>query len=211
MNFLKHLPAHILTFYKIYFVLILKKMTTVFVTQDDDPIENSSVSKHIVLSEEQYKVDYDALESTSDFEIENEVIDQIKQRITNQIIKTKSFLDIGCGPGRITKVLSSLFESTTVIEPNSCQLESFREHSQIKFYNTTFEDYYKKIGALASSPSVATSCTAASIDEVEKFDFILCSHVFYHIPDENWTSVIGELKPSICIFISLLNATLIDL
>lgn len=156
-------------------------MTTIVGTIEHKEKDSSSMSKHIVLSDEQYKADYDALESSADREVENSVIDQIKQKVANQMIKSKNFLDIGCGPGRITKDLSSLFQSTAVIEPNSCQLENFREYPHIKIFNTTFEDYYSKLS------------TSGSIDEAEKFDFILCSHVFYHIPDEDWTSVIGKL------------------
>lgn len=149
--------------------------------------ESSTISKHIILSDEQYKQDYDALESTTNFGLEQFVVDQIKNRIANQLIKTTNFLDIGCGPGRITKALSLMFQSTTVIEPNSCQLANFQEYTDIKIHNTTFEDYYK-----VTTNSASRQSTSIHVVEPEKFDFILCSHVFYHIPDENWTSVIGR-------------------
>ncbi len=87
------------------------------------------------------------------------VFNCFKEEILKQLNRRKKFLDVGAGAGIITEKIIPYFESTTAIEPN----HEFKKNFLNLNCNLIVEDFFK-------------------IDLCEKYDFILCSHVMYHMP-----------------------------
>ncbi len=87
--------------------------------------------------------------------------------------RRRSFLDIGAGGGDLTIPVSQSFEETTIVEPNEKQAHFFRRRcSHFQIYN----EYWERV------------------DLAEKrFDFILCSHVLYYIPEGRWGKTIEKM------------------
>ncbi len=85
------------------------------------------------------------------------VVNFFKKKVLPKI-NLNDFLDIGPGPGNITKLIAGFFKNTTIVEPNKYFLKNYKLNSYIKYC-----DKYQKI------------CLS------NNFDFILCSHVLYHI------------------------------
>lgn len=101
----------------------------------------------------------------------DKLVDFIDSTIQLEGQLKESFLDIGAGPATITDRLSKFFKSTTVIEPNRAY-ESLYQDKGFAFYIDNFQD--------------------AAIDE--KFDFVLCSHVLYHVPHSQWPSFVKKVE-----------------
>jgi hypothetical protein len=82
------------------------------------------------------------------------------------------FVDAGAGEGSITAALAKLFDRTIAIEPNSALRAELAQH-----------------------------CPQAEIVEgpigeakiVSPADFVLCSHVLYFIPQDDWTDTLERL------------------
>jgi SAM-dependent methyltransferase len=85
----------------------------------------------------------------------------------------RSFLDIGAGGGDLTLPISSSFEATTVVEPNS--LQAHRLQRRCPGFRVV-NDRWDRVALGA-----------------ERFDFILCSHVLYYIPEGAWLSTIEKM------------------
>ena len=80
------------------------------------------------------------------------------------LVNKNSFLDIGAGPGNITRQVSSFFNDTFVIEPNS-KFRKFYSNEKYLVSPIPFQDFFPK----------------------KRFDFCLASHVLYHFSiDENY-------------------------
>ncbi len=75
----------------------------------------------------------------------------------------EAFLDIGPGPATITDRLSKFFKSTSVVEPNRAFAPLYTSKGFIYYH-----DNFQKV----------------NIDR--NYDLILCSHVLYHVPQEEW-------------------------
>ncbi|HSW71912.1 MAG TPA: methyltransferase domain-containing protein [Chlamydiales bacterium] len=99
-------------------------------------------------------------------------IDHIAGLVSEQISgKNKSLLDIGAGPATITERLSPLFSFTAVVEPNKA-FESLYQGKQFEFHMGKFQD----------------------VQFERNFDFILCSHVLYHVPFGEWSFFLKKMN-----------------
>lgn len=95
-----------------------------------------------------------------------EVIADLRQR--------RRFLDVGAGGGDLTIPLAQAFHETTIVEPNTAQVEFLRRrYPHFKLHNTTWAD--AQLGA-------------------ERFDFILCSHVLYYLDEADWMPAIDKMR-----------------
>ncbi len=87
--------------------------------------------------------------------------------------QTGHFLDVGAGTGEITEAVSAYFKRTTVVEPNPEYAKQLAgRFPEFQIYENNF-DGVNLVGAL--------------------FDFILCSHVLYYIPEKNWMAMIERM------------------
>lgn len=89
-------------------------------------------------------------------------------------IKRGSFLDIGAGPGFVTRKLKGYFNETIALDPNNYYADNYfisDDINNLRFVNKSFE----------------------SVNFDQKFNFILCSHVLYHIPQSQWTTLIEKI------------------
>ena len=86
----------------------------------------------------------------------------------------RRFLDVGAGGGDLTIPLAQTFHETTVVEPNTPQIEFLRRrYPQFKLHNTTWAN--------------------ADLGD-DRFDFILCSHVLYYLDEEDWMPAIDKMR-----------------
>lgn len=103
-------------------------------------------------------------------------VDKVYDLIKNFIIKEKkceklkSYMDIGAGTGTMGKLMSEYFEQIHLIEPNN-------EHN----YND-----------IKNCVSHRTNYLNMNFDN--KMNFILCSHVLYHIDINLWENVVLKMK-----------------
>lgn len=100
-----------------------------------------------------------------------------KEKVVNKLLKViegikekGSFLDIGASSGDLTFLIAPHFVSSTVVEPNNA-VKSKYENSKIKFINETFQDAVLE----------------------EKFDLILCSHVFWLVKKEEQINFVRKM------------------
>jgi SAM-dependent methyltransferase len=100
---------------------------------------------------------------------------QIEQiRAILKTLKTKKdFLDVGAGSGEITCVISEEFTRTSVVEPNT---------EQVTYLSERYPDF-------RIFPDDIRELNLGD----EQFDFILCSHVLYYIPEAEWMPVAESL------------------
>ena len=99
-----------------------------------------------------------------DARIQRDIVPFIKENLFRKD-KRANFLDIGPGSAALTKELAPLFTSTDVIEPN--------------------KDYTDNLAGL----NARYECFELAELEKDKYDFILCSHVYYNIPTNLWEKV----------------------
>ncbi|MDD3041498.1 MAG: class I SAM-dependent methyltransferase [Methanosarcinaceae archaeon] len=113
-------------------------------------------------------------------ESENFILDLIKKHISKDIInKEKSLLDAGCGEGRLTIYFSDYFERILAIDPDRSRLDiAIKETKRLKISNKIDFD----------------SVPIEEINEDEKFDVILCSHVFQHVQTSLIPKIIEKLS-----------------
>jgi hypothetical protein len=79
------------------------------------------------------------------------------------------FVDAGAGEGSTTEPLARLFNQTIAIEPNDAlRVELARRCPQAVIVGVPISE------ALITSPA----------------DFVLCSHVLYYIPQNDWTETL---------------------
>jgi SAM-dependent methyltransferase len=82
------------------------------------------------------------------------------------------FVDAGAGEGSTTAVLGKFFERTVAIEPNSSlRVELARRCPEAEVVEAPIAE------ARIAAPA----------------DFVLCSHVFYHIPQTHWPDTLERL------------------
>lgn len=98
------------------------------------------------------------------------IIHHIKHHVLPQLSETNIFIDIGAGPGIITRAISKFFDQTVVVEPLP-----------------DFQAYYQSLGmTVIRAPYPAQSARLRA-------DFILAAHLLYHIPLENWGMIIKQM------------------
>ncbi len=98
-------------------------------------------------------------------------IDSIKNTAIPLIAKTDYFLDVGAGPGIIADNIQPFFKQTVVVEPQKNYAESLKARGY-EVHESEFQ----------------------AVQLHEKFDFILCSQVLYHVKLENWHFFISKMK-----------------
>jgi SAM-dependent methyltransferase len=98
------------------------------------------------------------------------LVDFVYENLLSQDQPKELFLDIGAGPATITHRLSKFFKSTTIIEPNKAFASIYKDTGFIT-YNENFQD--------------------TVIDG--QYDLILCSHVLYHVPHNQWALFLKKL------------------
>ena len=81
-------------------------------------------------------------------------------------------IDAGPGSGKLTSWLAPLFGTVIAIEPNPSMGSELRT---------------------ACPDAVVIAATIASASPPAAGDFVLCSHVFYHIPRSEWESTLLQL------------------
>jgi SAM-dependent methyltransferase len=87
----------------------------------------------------------------------------IDTKIFPAILRKNRFLDIGPGPGHVTERIARSFSETTVVEPIKDFEKKFREQGYITF--------------IGNFQNITLKST---------YDFILCSHVLYHVSQNEW-------------------------
>ncbi len=93
-------------------------------------------------------------------------------RFVEDLPRRRVFLDAGAGDGSLTVALARLFSRAIALEPN-----------------------------LRMREQLATRCEALEISDAKipeasltvEADFVLCSHVFYHIPQGAWEATLERL------------------
>ena len=102
----------------------------------------------------------------------NEImINLLNDKIIPQLKERKNYLDIGAGPGHITKNIFHNFNETDILEPNDEYEHLYREIKYNRLIKSKFLDYDTKVN----------------------YDFILCSHVLYHVPHDDWKQFINKM------------------
>jgi len=87
--------------------------------------------------------------------------------------RRRSFLDIGAGGGDLTIPISQSFDETTIVEPNEKQANFLKRRCpHFNIYN----DSWDKVDLA-----------------LHHYDFILCSHVLYYIPEGSWLTTIKKM------------------
>lgn len=137
----------------------------------------------LLISNEEYKNGLDAL-----YELIPPRVKPLVSFLENKIfpiMKEKStFLDIGAASGDLTKIIAPCFQSTTVVD---------EKHIFEYIYNKHGFDYY--IGDFMNYNSK------------KKFDMILCSHVYYHVPIDQLEAftkkMLSILKPNGILVVAL--------
>lgn len=92
-----------------------------------------------------------------------QIVDYIKQAILPEITPN-AYLDIGAGEGKITRNLLQFFDQTTAVEPNPEYTNYLQKLPGLKVIDTLFQQ----------------------VEMRDNFDFILCSHVMYHVAQDEW-------------------------
>jgi SAM-dependent methyltransferase len=98
--------------------------------------------------------------------------EKIKKALEAEIKESSksSFLDIGAGPALLTRSIGKAYEKSTVVEPNP-KYESSYQNLGVEYFLDTFE----------------------RVRLEDKYDFIFCSHMLYHVPQLEWPIVINKM------------------
>ena len=106
----------------------------------------------------------------------------------NGLANRSVMIDAGAGSGKLTSWLTPLFGTVIAIEPNPSMESELR---------------------IACPDAVVIAATIASASPPAAGDFVLCSHVFYHIPRSQWESTLlhlmGWLAPGGVLAVALQN------
>lgn len=120
--------------------------------------------------------------------------DIIKNELTGK--KELSFLDAGCGEGRLLSRFQSVFSRITAIEPDINRILKAQESAEK-------ERFSHKVDFL--------NMMITDIDESQLYDVILCSHVLQHVHTDSLDAVIAKfrnlLKPNGLLFIFTCHST----
>jgi SAM-dependent methyltransferase len=146
----------------------MSEVTTDNNTQwDCEPLEEQAIEME---EDREYKHQLECfVKSSTEKGIELVKIGELIARLAQR----QSFLDIGAGGGDLTIPVSQSFEKTTVVEPNEIQADYLRRRCP-RF--AIINDYFDR----------------ADLGQ-QRFDFILCSHVLYYIPEGRWLETIAKM------------------
>jgi len=110
---------------------------------------------------------------------ENRILQRVDLFLKELPTPKNSFLDAGCGDGRLLSRFGGLYDNVVAIEPDQERLNTAVTMSQeigifekCMFLKTKTEDY----------------------DSSEKFDFILCSHIIQHVGVLKVEKILSKLK-----------------
>jgi len=98
----------------------------------------------------------------------------IKTQVWPLLRSTRSYLDIGAGPAHITKLLAPHFTRISIVEPN------------VEFYKALYEQHLERDVTLSQVPF-------QEFQSKDPFDFVLCSHMLYHLPQAEWESLLAKI------------------
>lgn len=121
-----------------------------------------------ILSPAEYKETINLLTKTSKH---NHLIFEIIKTDVLPLLENKgSFLDVGSGPGLITKQLIPIFIESTAVEKNPELWELYKE-LPIQLFKGDWNNFQSD----------------------KSYDLVLCSHVLYHLDKEDMKEFIGKL------------------
>lgn len=111
---------------------------------------------------------------------ERYILNIIKKYLQKRARKENSFfLDAGCGDGRLLSEFKGFFDNVVAIDPDIKRLQIAEESLQKQV--TSSKISFKPIAI-------------EQLDDNQKFDFILCSHVLQHINADNVQLILRKLK-----------------
>ena len=139
---------------------------------------------YVHMSDREYKDAIEILNRSSQHV--NLIAGILEQRVLQQG-SNGSLLDVGAGPGFLTKALAKHFDRVVAVEPN---------HAMEDFYRgTPYETHFTRFQDFALS---------------EKFDLVMCNHVLYHMPEAEMKVFIEKLMSHVKdgghLFICLMGA-----
>jgi SAM-dependent methyltransferase len=94
----------------------------------------------------------------------------IKSKIIPKLVNKHSMIDVGAGMGILTQHLETEFQEITVLDINPEVEKDLRSHN----YDVKICDFFK-------------------FETDKKFDFVLCSHVMYHLDETQMKTFIDKL------------------
>ena len=98
------------------------------------------------------------------------IIHHIKHHILPLLAQKNIFIDIGPGPGIITRAISKFFQRTIVVEPLP-----------------DFQAYYQSLGMTVIRAPYSSQSAGLSAE------FILAAHMLYHLPRAEWGMIIKQM------------------
>lgn len=126
----------------------------------------------ITLSERDYATAWRLIASTSRHD--RNIAGVIVSRLLPELGPGPTLLDVGAGSGAVSRRLAPHFSHVTLVEQNADQIAANRAE-------------LLDLGATIFDGSFADFSTP------EKFDVVLCSHVFYHVPRPAWSAFVDRL------------------
>jgi 2-polyprenyl-3-methyl-5-hydroxy-6-metoxy-1,4-benzoquinol methylase len=113
-------------------------------------------------------------------ESEKKIIDLMK-RLIEVFISTKcsSLLDAGCGDGRLINYFLAYFNHILAIDPDETRLHTAKSLAKQDIFSqkVTFK-----------------TISIEGLDEIEKFDVILCSHILQHVNTNNISTILNKFS-----------------
>lgn len=94
------------------------------------------------------------------------------QELVDGLAKRNVFIDAGAGNGEMTKAFAGAFRRTIAIEPNSHLLRQLKQ---------------------AVPQAEALAAPILDAEPKAQGDFVLCSHVLYYIPADEWLAYLDRL------------------
>lgn len=109
------------------------------------------------------------------------ILPLFENSILPRLSKTETLLDVGSGPGLITVPLSSHFDEVAIVEPDP--------------------DYcleaVKKILEQGKVVTAFNGTWDAARLEGHQYDLIVCAHVLYFVPYQDWETFIEKMVPHV--------------
>ncbi|MET0133905.1 MAG: class I SAM-dependent methyltransferase [Kibdelosporangium sp.] len=126
----------------------------------------------ITLPKNDYATAWRLIAATSSHD--NNIADVILSKVLPGLEHEPTLLDVGAGSGAVSRRLAPHFGHMTLVEQNADQI-------------ATGQAELDDLGATVFNGAFADFSSA------DKFDVVLCSHVFYHVPRAEWSDFIDRL------------------